>query len=353
MVDVGDWGFQAVRTYWLGQDFIRFIAGRRMTRHEFVGGNIHRQFVEWDNGARIWVNRGETDWTINGHTLPQYGYYAEFGDGGVVALEVVDGQFREYSKTATSLYCNVRSDYMSAKAALFADAQPMLGGLTLSQNGNLAYELHWKVKAPTADNWRTYVHFRNAKGDIAFQDDHTSHILPTQWPANGEVVDKRAIRANEKMTEEKYDMFVGLYTSAVQLVPMKLNDRVATSAHIGTLYVEHTADGAIKELRLEPTEQPPPLNIHVNSGRPTLDFGLLKTDGVCRLNKLDDGWEVVPAPGLPPFEIDINLDKVFGGRKVVSVSAEMQNGDIKTMPIATDGHVLLKSTSDVFRFILK
>ena len=353
MVDVGDWGFQAVRTYWLGQDFIRFIAGRRMTRHEFVGGDIHRQFVEWDNGARIWVNRGETDWTINGHTLPQYGYYAEFGDGGVVALEVVDGQFREYSKTATSLYCNVRSDYMSAKAALFADAQPMLGGPTLSQNGNLSYELHWKVKTPTMDNWRTFVHFRNAKGDIAFQDDHTSHILPTQWPANGEVVDKRAIRASEKMTEEKYDMFVGLYTSAVQLVPMKLNDRVATSAHIGTLYVEHTADGAIKELRLEPTKQPPPLNIHVNSGRPTFDFGLLKTDGDCRLNKLDDGWEVVPAPGLPPFEIDVDLDNVFGGRKVVSVSAEMQNGDIKTMPTATDGHVLLKSTSDVFRFILK
>ena len=123
-----------------------------MTRHDFVGGDIHRQFVEWDNGARIWVNRGETDWAISGHTLPQYGYYAEFGDGGVVALEVVDRQFREYSKTATSLYCNVRSDYMNAKAALFADAQPMLGGLTLSQNGNLPYELHWKVKAPTADN---------------------------------------------------------------------------------------------------------------------------------------------------------------------------------------------------------
>ena len=155
------------------------------------------------------------------------------------------------------------------------------------------------------------------------------------------------------MTEEKYDMFVGLYTSAVQLVPMKLNDRVATSAKIGTLYIERAADGAIKELRLEPTEQPPPLNIHVNSGRPTLDFGLLKTDGVCRLNKLEDSWEVVPAPGLPPFEINVDLDKVFGERKAVSVSMEMQNGDIKTMPSATDGHVLLKSTSDVFRFILK
>ena len=80
---------------------------------------------------------------------------------------------------------------------------------------------------------------------------------------------------------------------------------------------------------------------------------MLKTDGVCRLNKLDDGWEVVPDQGLPPFEIDADLDKVFGERKVVSVSMEMQNGDIKTMPSATDGHVLLKSTSDVFQFVLK
>jgi hypothetical protein len=354
MVDVGDWGFQAVRTYWLGQEFIRFIAGRKMTKHEFADGDIHRQFVEWDNGARILVNRGETNWTVNGHTLPQYGYYAEFGDGGVVALEIVDGLFREYSKTATSFYCNVRSEYMNIKAALFADAQPMLGGLTLTQNGNLAYELHWKVKSPTEENWRTYVHFRNAKGDIAFQDDHMSHILPTQWPANGEVVEKRTISpADDKLTEEKYEMNVGLYTRELRLIPMRLNDRVATTAHVGTLYVEREADGKLKELRLEPVTLPPPLKIHVNPARTALDFGLLKTDGVCRLYKLDDGWEVVPAPDLPPFDIDVNLDQLFHGRKRISVAMEMQNGETKPMADATDGRIVLKATKDIFRFVLR
>jgi hypothetical protein len=325
-----------------------------MTRHEFADGDIHRQFVEWDNGARIWVNRGETNWTVNGHTLPQYGYYAEFGDGGVVALEIVDGLFREYSKTATSLYCNVRSEYMNIKSDLFADAQPMLGGLTLTQNGRLAYELHWKVKSPTTDNWRTYVHFRNAKGDIAFQDDHTSHILPTQWPANGEVVEKRTISpAVDKLTEEKYEMNVGLYTRELRLIPMRLNDRVATTAHVGTLYVERAADGKLKELRLEPVTLPPHLKIHVNPARTALDFGLLKTDGVCRLHKLEDGWEVVPAPSLPPFDIDVDLDQLFHGRKRVSIAMEMQNGETKPMADATDGRITLKANKDIFRFVLK
>ena len=148
-------------------------------------------------------------------------------------------------------------------------------------------------------------------------------------------------------------MNVGLYTRELRLIPMKLNDRVATTAHVGTLYVERAADGKLKELRLEPVTLPPPLKIHVNPARTALDFGLLKTDGVCRLHKLEDGWEVVPAPSLPPFDIDVDLDQLFHGRKRVSVTMKMQNGETKPMADATDGRITLKANKDIFRFVLK
>ena len=79
----------------------------------------------------------------------------------------------------------------------------------------------------------------------------------------------------------------------------------------------------------------------------------MKTDGVCRLHKLEDGWEVVPAPSLPPFDIDVDLDQLFHGRKRVSVTMKMQNGETKPMTDVTDGRIMLKATKDIFRFVLK
>ena len=68
----------AVRMYWLLHDPGRALAMQHMTGFEFVGGNLHRQHITWSNGE-VWVNRGADDWTVNGHTLPQYGYYAKVG----------------------------------------------------------------------------------------------------------------------------------------------------------------------------------------------------------------------------------------------------------------------------------
>jgi hypothetical protein len=100
-------GPDVVRKYWLLHDLMRALALRRIASVEFNGGNLHRQHVRWDNGVDIWVNRGEGDWTVAGHTLPQYGFYAQGADVAA-AIERRDGATVEWSRSPAATYVNAR-----------------------------------------------------------------------------------------------------------------------------------------------------------------------------------------------------------------------------------------------------
>lgn len=102
-----------VRKYWLLHDVMRALSLRRFESHEFVGGNLHRQKVRWANGAEVYVNRGSEDWTVAGHVLPQYGFYARAPfEGGVAeaAVERRDGAVVEWSSSPSMYYLNSRAE---------------------------------------------------------------------------------------------------------------------------------------------------------------------------------------------------------------------------------------------------
>ena len=107
-------GRDVVRKYWLTQPLMRALALRTIEAVEFVEGNIHRQRVVWSGGGEVFVNRGQSDWTIEGHALPQYGFFAQVrlrdGDGVVAAaIERRDGVIVEWCRTPQSLYVNGRA----------------------------------------------------------------------------------------------------------------------------------------------------------------------------------------------------------------------------------------------------
>ena len=96
-------GRQVVRKYWLLHDLMRALALRRMDGFQFANGNIHRQHVRWQGGAEVWVNRGETDWAVEGHTLPQYGFYARAGTVEA-AIERREGKIVEWATSPDAVY---------------------------------------------------------------------------------------------------------------------------------------------------------------------------------------------------------------------------------------------------------
>ena len=107
MVGRKEFGRGAVRKYWLAQDFVRSIATDTMQSVEFYKGDIHRQIVSWNSGAKVYVNRGETDWQVAGKILPQYGYYA-ITDGIESSIERIKGVIVEQSRGPGRFYVYAR-----------------------------------------------------------------------------------------------------------------------------------------------------------------------------------------------------------------------------------------------------
>jgi hypothetical protein len=108
----------AVRKYWLLHDLMRALALERIEGFEFDGGNLHRQHITWSNGAEIWVNRGAADWTVGGHVLPQYGFYARApGEGAIeAAIERRDGVIVDWSVSPGAQFVNARPATSSSRA---------------------------------------------------------------------------------------------------------------------------------------------------------------------------------------------------------------------------------------------
>ncbi len=106
-------GRDVVRKYWLLHDFMQGLALRRIDAFRFAGGDLHRQEVRWDNGAEVFVNRGAANWNNDGHTLPQYGFYARVPlKAGAVeaAIEQRDGAVVEWSRSPSIVYVNTRGN---------------------------------------------------------------------------------------------------------------------------------------------------------------------------------------------------------------------------------------------------
>jgi hypothetical protein len=98
-----------VRKYWLLGPIGMRLAGKQMENVTFADGDIHRQQVEWEGGAQVWVNRGASDWTVGEHTLPQYGFYAEAGSLRV-AIEKTDYGRLEWCRIPGFFYAQPRPE---------------------------------------------------------------------------------------------------------------------------------------------------------------------------------------------------------------------------------------------------
>ena len=96
-----------VRVYWLLNDAMRALALDRIASVEFAGNDIHRQHVKWESGADVWVNRGAGAWTVEGLTLPRYGFYLRAGKVEA-AIELSDGRRVEWSRSPGRRYENDR-----------------------------------------------------------------------------------------------------------------------------------------------------------------------------------------------------------------------------------------------------
>ncbi len=335
-----------VAKYWLIEPLMRSLALATMTGHEFAGDNLHRQTVTWSNGATVHVNRGEQPWKVAGHTLPQYGFYAE-GDGVVSAVERIEGVRVAHAQAPDYLFVDARSVDPATRFPITVRVAELeyLGGRAF----RIAYT--WTAERPTDKEHRAFVHFcsdRAKRSDgIVFQGDHVPDPPTTRW--QGEVRTETTVTLPEGVRPGEYDIRAGLYVPGGSRLRLRGPTDGSSRIKLGKVVVASEGE-KITDIRFQPEDYGPPETVDFNRQAKVIDFGPVATNGAFRLVLVDGALVLTPLPEQPPAEVRLDLAKLFEGRgperisRIVALDEDEQPGDESkfeqadsTVSFSTDG----------------
>jgi len=305
MIDRPAFGRGAVRKYWLAQDFVRSIAVDNIEDVRFSNGDIHRQIIDWTGGAHVYVNRGDTDWQIDGKTLPPFGYFAR--NGSIESsIERIDGAIVEQSRGPSQWYVNARSFGPADQLAIRPEA------VRVEYLGNRRFKLitDWHTYRPPSKDFQVFIHYASSQSDrsdkIAFQGGGRLPRKTSRWQSPVRLGDDWITTIPAAYGPGDYEILVGLWDPATGTRYGLLGDDDGTLRfRLGTL-VTQGQDDAITNITLVPhvsrkTAGDP------NIGLEPVDFGPARTDGAFRCQVTGEAIAVTPLPELDAFFVDLGL----------------------------------------------
>ena len=299
-------GRDVVRKYWLLHDLMRALALRTIDSVRFVDGDIHRQHVCWSGGGDIWVNRGKSDWTVAGVTLPPYGFLARIAtaQGKIdVSIQRRDGLIVELARAPRQIYANGRE---LANPPL--PIRLTVGGVRYLGQRKCELDLVWQADVAIPAGWTPFLHFRDTAGDIAFQAVRPAGALQRTKPGKFSTKRTCTIPADLK-PGQTFELCYGFYNrqtgARLTLAGPDVGDR---RIRLGSIRLEGTGSqlSGVTWLVCQPREDP--FVQRHNPDKRAVDFGLLATSGGCRLTAERQQLVVTPLPGrrAQPFSVAIN-----------------------------------------------
>jgi hypothetical protein len=315
MVDAEAWGRQSVRKYWLAQEVARNLAQREIVRVEFGKGDdgkpdIHRQCVVWDNGTRVYVNRGTTDWKHEkGFVLPVNGFRVEGADGLCAGVEKTRDSIQEYAAGKAAWYFNARP----FDPDLPWPIRPRVENFRQVGERQVEYDLVWETGAATREPMTVFGHFYGTRGrgddKIAFQDDYRPEPATTAW--TGTVRSHRTVTIPEN-AEGVYQLGYGLYRPGGPRLDLRAPQAPGIrsgAGWVGTLQVTRR-EGRIAGIAWQtPKElENSVLPFSQKGDKGPVDFRWVATDGAFRVLRCDFGYRVIPLPDSPQFDLNLRLD---------------------------------------------
>lgn len=301
-------GRDVVRKYWLLAGLMRALALRPLERVEYAGGDLHRQHVVWSGQAEVWVNRGSTDWTVAGHTLPPYGFLARVPgpEGQVfVALARWDGLIAELAQSPNALYVNGRQVVDSKLPIRIAVAGARYA------KGRLEVDLHWQADVPIPAGWVPFLHFCDAQGEIVFQAAHRPGRFES--PKSG-AFDAMGVATFPQTARpgEEFELRAGIYHPQTgQRLQVSGPDDGTQRIRLGTLRLLGQAEQITGvQWKPHPPQHDPLLARQNPDGKP-VDFGPVVTCAGVRLVPERNRLLLIPLPQTPAgTEIVLRWDRL-------------------------------------------
>lgn len=346
----GAFGRNEVRKYWLLHDIMRGLALKTIESVEFVDGDIHRQCVRWDNGAEVWVNRGEPDWTVGERVLPQYGFYArvpmEQGEAEA-SIERHDGVIVEWSRSNAMMYFNARP-VVDGRTRVSVTAEDVRA----VDEKTVEVKLRWNVEEPLAEPWRVYVHLMDKEGKIRMQGDHDPAPPTTEWKGVVNSTARVTLR-DDIVMGDSFRLRVGLYKPGTrERLRIQGRDPGDRSALLGTVQVQGDGGKLTGVLWTPLADEPDALLARLNPERKTIDFGAVQMEGACRLTLEDGALVVTPLPNSPAFSVRLNpaaLPWNLGDLNTATTVSESGETLNQTPINRTDGAITLPCEPEVFQ----
>lgn len=305
MIDRPAFGRGAIRKYWLAQDFVRSIALDNIKDVQFSDGDIHRQIIDWAGGARVYVNRGQTDWKVAGKVLPPFGYYAQNGPLES-SIERIDGVTVEQSRGPSQWYVNARRFGPADQLAI----RPQIVGVEYLGNRRFKLITNWQTFRTPSKDLAVFIHYANGQSDrsdkIAFQGGGRLPQPTSHWKGPVRLGDDWTTTIPAQCGAGRYEILVGLWDPATGARYSLLGQDDGTMRfRLGTLVVEESAGQITNVSVVGNASRPTPAEL--NLGKAPVDFGPAHTDGAFRCRREGNVVRVTPLPDLGVFSAGLNL----------------------------------------------
>ena len=304
MIDRSGFGTGAVRKYWLAQDFIKSIATDKIKTVHFADDNIHRQIITWNSGAKVYVNRGKTDWNIAGKILPQYGYFAK-NNFIHSSIERMDGVTVEQSREADTAYYNARGFNLDDRLAI----RPRIESLQMIDSRSFKMPVKWDVLSNLQKDLSIFVHFKNQNSqnedDIVFQGDINSKTPMTKWNRSIVTGSDRIINIPSDCSPGKYEINIGIWDPKTdRRFKIIGEDTGFLSYKLGTITL-HGKKGDISDISYTKNDMPVSSPSRRNPQHKKIQFTRIVTTGAFRYQHKNKNIVITPLPNIAPFEIEL------------------------------------------------
>lgn len=344
MIDLNGMGRGAVRKYWLAQDTARALALDDVRDVQFAEGDVHRLVIDWRRGGRVYVNRGQTDWAVAGHTLPPYGYLACADHNRVQSsVERIGGVIAERASAPGRFYVNGRGFDANPRLPIQPQAQ------RLQYLGDRKFKLwiDWQTERPVPKDLTLFVHFYQPQVSRLVKTGFVGVTVKpkpgtSQWRGSVTTGDAWTMTIPEDLKPGEYEVLVGMLDQSTRRrVRLQGDEDAELRYRIGHLIVEGKKD-QVTGVRLDVSRVQPGIPSRLNLEKKPVDFGLATTHGAFRCETRADRLAITPLPDGEGFPLTLAVDRIVGraarvkevaavdaeGRKVRSVDYRAERGGV-------------------------
>lgn len=325
------------------------VAGRLVpTSVALAVGDTSRQRIRYTSGLTVWVNWSPQPWSVEGRTLPQWGWLA-LGPRTEAGLSLRDGRPADFADCPDYVFADARTSFNMPYRHARVNVEPRLRSFKWLGGGKAEVTYEWKVGQTLDQDYHCFVHGVAAHEEqegIVFQGDHALPKPTNTWQPGETIVDG-PYTLNIPDAHDQYDLTIGLYKG--ERVPLKGPSSGGQRILLAHLKLEKadgqvtavTADSAPEHLAAASTPTAD-FDKGLNPPGTYLDFGLLATDGSVKVQREGGRLVVLPYPRNRVFTVALDLSRLTGQaidprRARVSARAALTQAELGAVPTFIEG----------------